>query len=63
MAHKLALESPHIISDLIEATEFPLLNQRYNIMAVPKTVINETAEFTGAYPEDRFVAEVMKAVK
>ena len=63
MAHKLALESPNIIGDVVEATEFPLLNQRYNVMSVPKIIINETAEFTGAYPEDRFVAEVLKALK
>lgn len=63
MAHKLAQENPNITADVVEATEFPALTQRYNVMAVPKTVINESKEFTGAYPEDRFVDEILQAIQ
>lgn len=63
MAHKLALENPNVTADVVEATEFPVLTQKYNVMAVPKTVINDSTEFTGAYPEDRFVDEILQAMQ
>lgn len=62
MAHKLAMANPNIIGEAIEATEFPLLSQKYFVMGVPKTVINEgKVQFEGAYPEDGFVAKVLEA--
>lgn len=49
-------------ADIIEASEFPVLAERYNVYAVPKTVINETREVTGAVPEPAFVKAVVEAV-
>ncbi|HEX9902973.1 MAG TPA: thioredoxin family protein [Acidobacteriota bacterium] len=63
LAHQFALESPLIRADMVEATEFPHLSNRFNVMGVPKTVINETAFIEGALPEDRFLDEVLKAVQ
>jgi hypothetical protein len=62
MAQRLAMESEHVTADVVEATEFPELSQRYRVMSVPKMVVNEKTQFLGALPEDRFVQEVMKAV-
>lgn len=45
----------------MEAGEFPDLAQRYNVYAVPKTVINETEEVLGAVPEADFVRAVVAA--
>lgn len=61
MAHRLALESDFIISDMIESSEFPHLVNKYGVMGVPKIVINEEFGFEGAYPEQAFVDEVLKA--
>jgi len=61
LAHEMALESPLITSDMIEAAEFPHLNQKYNVFVVPKVVINETIEFVGAVPEEEFLKHVMKS--
>lgn len=58
----MAVESGHVIADVVEATEFPQLSQRYRVMSVPKIVVNEKTEFVGALPEDRYLREVMKAV-
>ncbi len=63
MAHKLALESEYITSDMIESAEFPHLVNKYGVMGVPKVVINEEFGFEGALPESSFVDEVMKASK
>lgn len=63
MAHKLALESEYITSDMVESAEFPHLVNKYGVMGVPKVVINEEFGFEGALPESSFVEEVMKASK
>jgi Thioredoxin domain len=62
LAHHLAIASDLIRGDCIEANEFPDLSQRYMVMAVPKTVINERAAFEGALPEAQFVDQVLQAV-
>ncbi len=48
-------------TDIVEANEFPDLAQRYNVYAVPKTVINGTEEVVGAVPEPTFVQAVASA--
>jgi len=62
IAHQMALESPHVRAEMVEATEFPHLTQKYSVSGVPKTVINETTSFDGAVPEDVFLGHVLKAV-
>ena len=63
LAHQIAMESEYVKADMIESTEFPHLAQKYEVMGVPKTVINETVTFEGAVPEEMFVQRVMDAVK
>ncbi|MGB9749621.1 MAG: protein disulfide oxidoreductase [Caldisericia bacterium] len=62
-AHKMALINENITADMVEATEFPALSDKYNVYAVPKTVINDKIEFEGAVPEDQYVEEVLKVVE
>ena len=62
LAHHLAVASEWIRADCVEATEFPDLAQRYMVMAVPKTVVNERVSFEGALPEVQFVDAVLQAV-
>lgn len=59
VAHKLAVESPLIRADVIDASEFPTLAQRYAVIGVPKVVINEKVEFVGAFSEDLFAEHVL----
>jgi len=59
-AARLALESDRISLNIIDATEFPQLAGLYNVMAVPKTVVNRGHSFEGALPEDRFVDALLK---
>jgi hypothetical protein len=54
--------SEWIRGDCVEATEFPDLAQRYMVMAVPKTVVNDRVSFEGAMPETAFVDAVLRAV-
>lgn len=62
LAHKLALASDKITADMVEATEFPQLANRYQVYGVPRTVINEVVHVEGAVPETALVAELMKVL-
>ena len=59
IAHKLAVESDMIKADVIDSSEFPALAQKYNVIGVPKIVINEKIEFVGAFNEDLFAEHVL----
>ena len=62
LAHHLAVASDWVRGDCVEATEFPELSQRYMVMAVPKTVVNDRVSLGGALPEAAFVDAVLRAV-
>ncbi|MCL5067316.1 MAG: thioredoxin family protein [Thaumarchaeota archaeon] len=49
-------------AEMIEASEFPELAEKYSVMAVPKIVINDSLEFEGALPEQTFVSKVEEAI-
>ena len=59
VAHKLAIECDLIKADVIESSEFPDLALKYNIIGVPKIIINEKIEFVGAFSEDLFAEHVL----
>jgi len=61
LAHRFAVESEFITSNMIESAEFPHLANKYDVFGVPKTIINETIRFEGAVPESDFLAKVMGA--
>jgi alkyl hydroperoxide reductase subunit AhpF len=61
LAQHMAIASPRVTAECIEATEFPELSQRYRVMAVPKIVINDKVEFEGALPERDFLGAVLQA--
>lgn len=62
MAHQLAMESEFITADMVEATEFPHLSMKYQVMGVPRTVINETVHLEGAAPEPMLLAKLKEAL-
>ena len=62
LAHRLAMASPHITADMVEASEFPHLANKYQVYGVPRTVINEDIHLEGAYPEEMVLKEMMKVM-
>lgn len=60
-AQQMAIESPKVRADTVEVSEFPQVANRYNVMGVPKVVINETRGFEGALPPAAFLDQVMAA--
>jgi glutaredoxin-like protein len=61
LAHQLAIESDFITADMVEATEFPDLVQRYAVRGVPKTVVNGTTSIEGSLPESHYIDEIMNS--
>ena len=64
LAHQLALESEWVVSEAVEAMEFPGLADRFNVSGVPHTSINFGAgEIVGASPESYLVEKIKLALK
>ncbi len=59
VAHKLAVESDMIRAEVIDASEYPDLAMKYNVIGTPKIIINEKIEFVGAFNEDLFAEHVV----
>ena len=62
LAYAMALESSCVTADVVEIQEFPYLARLYNVMSVPKTVINGNLQFTGAMSEEVLLKHVLEAV-
>lgn len=63
LAHQFALESPFIRAEMIESTEFQELSNRYSVLGVPKTIVNNSISFEGAVSEEEFLENVLNAIK
>lgn len=61
-AHQMAIENERVTADMVEAIEFPHLANKYDVMAVPKVVINDKIMFEGALPEQHFLEHVLMAL-
>ncbi len=63
LAYQMALESPLVQAEMVEATEFPELSNRHNVSGVPQTTINDgKGNVVGAVPEANLMAEILRAV-
>jgi predicted DsbA family dithiol-disulfide isomerase len=59
----MAMENPLIVADVVEANEFQDLSERYRVMSVPKTIINDRVEFVGAQPEQKVLEALRRAIE
>lgn len=63
LAHQMAMESPLVEAEMIEATEFPELSTRHGVGGVPQTTINDGAgTVVGAVPEPNLVEEIQRSL-
>ncbi|MCL5008599.1 MAG: thioredoxin family protein [Candidatus Marsarchaeota archaeon] len=60
LAHQFAMENSRIRAAMIEAQEFMELSTQYNVMGVPRTVINDSVHLEGAQPEEVLLEHVLK---
>ncbi len=59
LAHHMAMVSDRVTADMVEAQEFPEISQKYKVMGVPRTIINEKLHQEGAAPE-RMIMDLIK---
>ena len=57
-----ATVSQFITVSVYECYSFPEIAMRYNVVAVPKTVINEKVEFVGVKDDNEFFGHIIKAL-
>ena len=62
LAHQMALASSMVRADMVEAQEFPHLSTKYQVMGVPRTVINETTFVEGAAPEALVLQKLQESI-
>lgn len=64
LAHQMAMESPMVEAEMVEAMEFPELSDRFSVSGVPQTTINLGAgTVIGAVPESNLVQEIRRSLK
>jgi predicted thioredoxin/glutaredoxin len=61
LAHDIALASPWVVADMIDATTYSELAGRYRVMGVPVTYFDGRLSQLGAAPEERIVDLVLQA--
>lgn len=63
LAHQMAMESPFVQAEMVEATEFPELSSKHGVSGVPQTTINDGAgNVVGAVPEQQLFAEILRSI-
>ncbi len=63
LAFQMALESPMVQAEMVDASEFPELSDQFGVSGVPQTTINlGLGTVVGAYPEDELLEEIFQAV-
>ena len=60
-AHRFAIENQNIRAQMIESMEFGELTEKYKVMGVPKTIINDSTQFDGTLNDELFAQKVIEA--
>lgn len=58
----MAIESELVTADMVEASEFAELSDRYQVYAVPLTVANDTVRIEGGMPEPMFIPRLLQEI-
>lgn len=63
LAHQMAMYSPHVVAEMVDANEFWDLTRKHSVRGVPKTVINDGKRYVeGAVPEANLVQQIRSAL-
>jgi len=64
LAHQMAMESPWVQAEMVEAMEFPMLADQFGVSGVPHTVINAgMGDVVGAVPEAALIQKIQQAME
>ncbi len=63
LAQEMARVNPsHVVADMVDASTFSRLSNKFNVMGVPMTVVNGSKSVTGAVPESRLISTIREAL-
>lgn len=62
VAYQMARVSSKVRADMIDSAQFPHLANKYNVSAVPHTVINETVHQLGAVPAPVIIEKINEII-
>jgi glutaredoxin-like protein len=62
LAMEMAVESKYVNARIVEASEFPDLANKFNVMGVPLSVVNSTERVEGAAPPHMIVDAIRKVL-
>ncbi len=62
-AYLLALNSPRVKASIVEVGEFEDLGQKYQVRAVPTTVVSDKVMFPGNVPQTVLMDVIMQTVE
>jgi glutaredoxin-like protein len=57
-AYRAAIESPRVTTEIIDSQLFPDLAARHSVMGVPKIILNDNTDITGAIQEAEFFGKL-----
>ncbi|HVB12562.1 MAG TPA: thioredoxin family protein [Nitrososphaerales archaeon] len=60
-AHRFAIENQKIRAQMIESMEFRELTEKYGVIGVPKTFINDSTQFDGTLNDELFAQKLIEA--
>lgn len=60
LAYQIAMLRPNVTAEVIEASEFPEVSTRYQVRAVPRTVVNDRHAVEGAVPPEMFIEGLLQ---
>jgi glutaredoxin-like protein len=60
-AHRFAIENQMIRAQMIESMEYKDLTEKFRVMGVPKTFINDSIQFDGTLDDGLFAAKISDA--
>ena len=60
-AYRAAIESPKVTAEVIDSQLFPDLAMRHSVMGVPKIILNDNTDITGAIQETDFFQRLKDA--
>jgi glutaredoxin-like protein len=63
LAHRFAMENDLITTEVVDVNEFIQIGIKYNVLGVPKTVINEKVEFVGLVSENVLLDHILETLK
>jgi hypothetical protein len=58
----MAIESELVTADMVEASEFAELSDRYQVYGVPLTVANDKVRIEGGMPEQMFIPRILQGI-